>query len=315
MPHDLRFFTMILPNQPWPELLRRYRLLEDLGFDLAAFADHFVDWTGGKGTWFECFTLLTAVASHTSRIRLGAYVAQIPLRNPALLAHQALTLDHVSNGRLELGLGLGLPTDPSYAMMGLPNWTNRERVKRFPEYVQLVDRLLRDDVTTYHGQHYQADGAVTQPRPIQKPRPPIVIAAMGPIMLRHAARYADTWNSISFADNFAAQVKETRERILLVDEHCAKIGRDPHTLRRSYLMLDVQARRTGKPVNYYTSKDAFAEMARQIIELGVSEIGLYFPTQDNELAIFEAIATEVIPALKQEYRHGGRRPTIHDLPC
>src|SRR5579859_4218532 len=149
MPHDLRFFTMILPNQPWPELLRRYRHLEELGFDIAAFADHFADWTGGKGIWFECFTLLTAVASRTSRIRLGAYVAQIPLRNPALLAHQALTIDHVSNGRLELGLGLGLPTDPSYAMMGLPNWSNRERVARFPEYVHLVDQLLREDISRH----------------------------------------------------------------------------------------------------------------------------------------------------------------------
>jgi alkanesulfonate monooxygenase SsuD/methylene tetrahydromethanopterin reductase-like flavin-dependent oxidoreductase (luciferase family) len=301
MPHDLRFFTMILPNQPWPELLRRYRLLEDLGFDLAVFADHFVDWTGGKGIWFECFTLLTAIASHTSKIRLGAYVAQIPLRSPALLAHQALTIDHVSNGRLELGLGLGLPRDPSYAMMGLPNWSNRERVARFPEYVQLVDRLLRDDVTTYHGQHYQADGAVTQPRPLQKPRPPIVIAAMGPIMLRHAAQYADTWNSISFAETFAAQVDETRERIRLVDEYCAKMGRNPSTLRRSYLMLDVQARRTGAPANYYTSKNAFAEIAHKMIGLGISEIGLYYPARNDELAIFEAIATEVIPALKQAY--------------
>ena len=301
MPHDLRFFTMILPNQSWPELLRRYRLLEELGFDLAAFADHFVDWTGGKGTWFECFTLLTAIASHTSRIRLGAYVAQIPLRNPALLAHQALTIDHVSNGRLELGLGLGLPTDPSYAMMGLPNWSNRERVARFPEYVQLIDRLLRDDVTTYQGQHYQAVGAVTQPRPIQKPRPPIVIAAMGPVMLRHAAQYADTWNSISFADNFAAQIKETAERIRLIDEHCMRIGRDPATLRRSYLMLDMQARRTGGPVNYYASQDAFAGMVQQIVALGVSEIGLYYPVRDDDLAMFETIATQVIPELKRQY--------------
>lgn len=301
MPHDLRFFTMILPNQPWPELLRRYRHLEELGFDIAAFADHFADWTGGKGIWFECFTLLTAVASHTSRIRLGAYVAQIPLRNPALLAHQALTLDHVSNGRLDLGLGLGLPTDPSYAMMGLPNWSNRERVARFPEYVELVDRLLREDVTTFHGQHYQADGAVTQPRPIQQPRPPIVIAAMGPTMLRHAARYADTWNSISFTDSFDAQIKETRERIRLVDEHCLTIGRDPATLRRSYLMLDVQARRSGGPVNYYASNDAFTDMVRQVVELGVSEIGLYYPMRDDDTARFEAIATKVIPELKCEY--------------
>lgn len=301
MPHDLRFFTMILPNQPWPELLRRYRQLEQLGIDLAAFADHFVDWTGNKGPWFECFSLLTAVAAHTSRIRLGAYVAQIPLRNPALLAHQALTIDHVSNGRLELGLGLGLPSDPSYAMMGLPNWSNRERVARFPEYVQLVDRLLRDDVTTYHGQHYRADNAVTQPRPIQQPRPPLVIAAMGPIMLKHAAQYADTWNSISFADPFDAQLRETRERICLVDEHCGKIGRDPATLRRSYLMLDVQARRSHGPVNYYASKDAFADMVRQVVALGVSDIGLYYPVRDDDMARFETIATQVIPALKREF--------------
>ena len=301
MSHDLRFFTMILPNHPWPELLRRYRYLEDLGFDLAAFADHFVDWTGGKGIWFECFTLLTAVASHTSRIRLGAYVAQIPLRNPALLAHQALTIDHVSNGRLELGLGLGLPNDPSYAMMGLPNWSNRERVARFPEYVQLIDRLLREDKTTYHGTYYQADGAVAQPRPIQKPRPPMVIAAMGPVMLRHAARYADTWNSISFADTFDAQVKETHERIRLIDEHCAKMGRDPATLRRSYLMLDVHARRTGGPVNYYASKGAFADMVRRIVALGISEIGLYYPARDDDQAMFETIATHVIPQLKRDY--------------
>ena len=301
MPNDLRFFTMILPNQPWPELLRRYRYLEELGFDLAAFADHFVDWTGGKGPWFECFTLLTAAASHTSRIRLGAYVAQIPLRNPALLAHQALTIDHISNGRLELGLGLGLPSDPSYAMMGLPNLSNRERVARFPEYVQLVDRLLRDDLTTFHGQHYQADGAVTQPRPIQRPRPPIVIAAMGPTMLRHAAQYADTWNSISFADTFETQLSETRERIRLIDDHCLKIGRNPATLRRSYLMLDMQARRTGGPVNYYASNDAFADMVRQVVALGVSEIGLYYPLRDDDAARFEAIAADVIPQLKREY--------------
>lgn len=301
MRHDLRFFTMILPNQPWPELLRRYRHLEQLGFDLAAFADHFVDWTGGKGAWFECFTLLTAVASHTSKIRLGAYVAQIPLRNPALLAHQALTIDHVSNGRLELGLGLGLPTDPSYTMMGLPNWSNRERAARFPEYVQLVDRLLRDDITTYHGHHYRADAAVTQPRPLQQPRPPLVIAAMGPVMLRHAARHADTWNSISFADTFDAQLKQTRERIQLIDEHCTKIGRDPATLRRSYLMLDMQARRAGGSVNYYASKDAFADMVRQVIALGVSDIGLYYPTRDDDLARFETIATQVIPELKRHH--------------
>ncbi len=301
MPHKLRFFTMILPNQPWVELVRRYKSLEDLGFDLAAFADHFVDWTSAPGPWFECWTLLTAIAAHTSRIRLAAYVAQIPFRNPALLAHQALTADHVSNGRLELGLGLGLPADPSYAMMGLPNWSNRERAARFKEYIELVDRLLTNDVTTYDGQFYQADRAATNPRPLQQPRPPIIIAAMGPTMLKRAAEYADTWNSISFAHTFDEQLVETRDRIRLVDEHCARIGRDPASLRRSYLMLDMQARRTGGSVNYYRSAEAFSDMAQRLIDLGISELGLYYPRRDEEMPIFEKIAAEVIPSLKAKY--------------
>lgn len=307
MPHDLRFFTMILPNQPWPELLRRYRRLEQLGFDLAGVADHFVDWTGAAGPWFECSTLLTAIAAQTTRIRLAAYVSQIPLRNPALLARQALTVDHISNGRLELGLGLGLPTDPSYAMMGLPNWSNRDRAARFKEYVELVDRLLVNGVTTYQGQFYQADYAVMEPRPVQQPRPPIIIAAMGPTMLKRAAESADTWNSISFADTFDAQVAETRGRIRTVDEHCANIGRDSASLRRSYLMLDMQARRSGGPVNYYLSTEIFADMARQLIDLGISELGLYYPTRDTELPIFEKIATDVIPVLKAEHAARSRR--------
>jgi alkanesulfonate monooxygenase SsuD/methylene tetrahydromethanopterin reductase-like flavin-dependent oxidoreductase (luciferase family) len=307
MPHELRFFTMILPDRPWLELLRRYRRLEQLGFDLAGVADHFVDWTGAVGPWFECWTLLTAIAAHTSQIRLAAYVSQIPLRNPALLARQALTVDHISNGRLELGLGLGLPNDPSYAMMGLPNWSNRERAARFKEYVELVDRLLVNEVTTYEGQFYQAEQAVMAPRPVQRPRPPIIVAAMGPTMLKRAAEFADTWNSISFADTFDAQLVETRDRIRAVDEHCASIGRDPGSLRRSYLMLDMQARRSGGAVNYYRSAEVFADMVRRLIEVGVSEFGLYYPTRDTELAMFEKIASDVIPALKAEHAGRGRR--------
>jgi len=301
MPHKLRFFTMILPNQPWSELLRRYRSLEELGFDLAGVADHFVDWTGTPGPWFECWTLLTAIAAHTSRIRLAAYVAQIPLRNPALLAHQALTADHISNGRLELGLGLGLTTDPSYAMMGLPNWSNRERTARFKEYVEIIDRLLANDLTTYQGQYYRADRAVMHPRPVQRPRPPIIIAAMGPTMLKRAAEHADIWNSISFAHTFEEQLAETRDRIRLIDEHCSRIGRDPGSLRRSYLMLDMQARRSGGPVNYYQSKEVFAGMVRRLTDLGISEIGLYYPVRDAEMPMFAAIAAEVIPMLKAQH--------------
>ena len=265
MAQDLRFLAMILPNLPWPELLRRCRHVEALGFDLAGFADHFVDYTGAPGPWFEGWTLLTAIAAATTRIRLATWVTQIPLRNPALLARQALTVDHVSNGRLELGLGLGGTTDPSCEMMGLPNWDYRERAARFKEYLEIVDRLLSNKVTTYNGKFYRVNGAVMDPPPVQQPRPPIVIAAMGPTMLKRAAEYADNWNSVSFAGSFDAQVAETRDRSRLIDDHCGAIARKSGVVaallsdarhrsaptRRTHrpLRIDGDLRRPGAPLD------------------------------------------------------------------
>jgi alkanesulfonate monooxygenase SsuD/methylene tetrahydromethanopterin reductase-like flavin-dependent oxidoreductase (luciferase family) len=298
MAHALRFLAMPLPNVPWDEMLRRYKHIEALGFDLAGVPDHFVDWTDPSSPWFEAWTVLAAVARETKTLRLATLVTQIPLRNPALLAKQALTLDHISNGRLELGLGIGLTIDPACKVMGIPNWSAKERVARFREYVEVVDQLLSNEVTTYSGRFYQANGAVMNPRPVQQPRPPIIIAARGPVMLKHAARYADTWNSESSGPDFEAQLAETRDRIRLIDEHCAAIGRDPGSLRRAYWMFDPGARASGDPSPYYRSPEVFAERAQRLIELGISEIGIYYPPRPEQLPIFERIAQETIPALK-----------------
>ena len=263
-------------------------------------ADHFVDWSNPPSPWFDLWTHAAAVAARTSRITLSTCVAQIPLRNPAMCARQALSVDHISNGRLELGLGLGLTIDPSYAMMGIPNWDNKERVARFVEYVEIVDHLLSNEVTSYKGKFYEINEAVMNPRPVQKPRPPIMIAAMGPVMLKKAARYADIWNSISFAEDFDDQMRETRERIAKVDAHCAVIGRDPGTLRRSYLMFDAKARPSGGKIKYYESEAIFTDMVGRIMELGITDIGMYYPVQDEQLPMFEKIARDVIPKLRRQ---------------
>jgi alkanesulfonate monooxygenase SsuD/methylene tetrahydromethanopterin reductase-like flavin-dependent oxidoreductase (luciferase family) len=296
--YPLRFSVLVLPNVEWHEFLRRCREVEDLGFDGVALADHLVDWTGGKGPWLELWTQLSAVAMATSRVRVASLVAQMPLRNPVTLAHQALTADHISGGRLDLGLGIGLEIDPCCRMMGVETWTAKQRVARFGEYVELVDRLLREYDVTYHGHYYQADRAALSPRPVQSPRPPIIIAAMGSRMLRLAARYADSWNSLSMANTFANQIEETRQRIATVDAHCTALGRDPATLRRSFLMFDPGARAGGGALAYYTSEETFSSMARQVASLGISELVLYYPDQERQRPVLERIARKVIPALK-----------------
>jgi alkanesulfonate monooxygenase SsuD/methylene tetrahydromethanopterin reductase-like flavin-dependent oxidoreductase (luciferase family) len=302
MSDALRFHVLLLPNVGWDELKARVLWLEALGLEVATLADHFVDWTNPPAPWLEAWTALAGLAEATSTIRLATMVSQIPLRNPAMLARQALTLDHLSRGRIELGLGTGLSIDPSYAMAGLPNWESGERVARFAEYVDLVGQLLSQEATTFAGRYYQVDGAIMNPRPVQRPRPPIIVAALAPRMLRIAARYADSWNSLSFQPSFAEQLAETRSRSAAIDAACEAIGRDPTTLRRSYTMFDTQARHRGGAIGYYESTQRFLDEASRMAELGISDVGLYYPLDPVQRSTFEMIASEVIPRLRARYQ-------------
>lgn len=220
---------------------------------------------------------------------------------PAMLAHQALTVDHISDGRLELDIGTGIEGGPSLSMAGIEQWSTRGKVSRSKEYVEIVDRLLSNEVTTYEGRYYQVKDAVMNQRPIQHPRPPIVIAGLGPSMIKVAAQSADTWNSLSFAADFEEQIEETRNRIGLIDDQCQAVGRDPTSLRRSYLMFDAGSRAGGGLIDYYESEEVFADMVQRVIDLGISEIGLYYPTREEQLPKFESIAKDVIPELRAKH--------------
>lgn len=300
MAHELRFHVGILPDLEWLVILERFGHAEALGFDMAGTGDQFADSMDPSRPWFDLWTLLAAVAQATDRIRIAPYVAQIPMRNPATLARQVLAVDHISNGRVEVGLGLGRPVAPSYRMMGIPNWDNPERVARFEEYVEIVSRMLANPQTTYEGRYYQVDGATVH-RSVQSPRPPITIAAMGPKMMRHAAKYADTWNTMSFDADLEVQLVESAERISRMAEYCEEVGRDPETLRHSYLMFDANARKSLGRVRYYDSPQVFADEAGRLLDLGFTELGLYYPMLPSQLPVFEAIATEVLPALRRSH--------------
>src|SRR3954467_5777211 len=195
MAQQLRFGIITLQKEPWPTMVERWQRIEALGFDHVWLADHFLNPYNPPQFWLEAWTLLTGLAAQTSRIRIGTLVTPIGLRNPAVLARQALTVDHISNGRLELGLGTGVADDTSYSMIGLPEWGPAERVGHFREAVEIIDLMLSNETTNYQGKYYQINGAVMRPAPIQQPRPPFTLAALGPTMLKIAARYADRWNT------------------------------------------------------------------------------------------------------------------------
>ena len=316
MDHELRFQVLTLPGRPWAEYREQVLQIEELGFDIAAVPDHFCDWANPPAHWMECWALMAALAAETSTIRLATNVAQIPLRHPGVLAHQAATVDQISGGRVELGIGTGLTIDPGTEMIGLPNWSNAERAGRFGEYIELLGLLLSQEVTTYNGEYiellglllsqevttyngeyYSAQDAVMNPSSLQRPRLPIVAAALGPKMMRHAARHADSWTTMSFSPDFEVQIDELVDRSQQMNDLCVEIGRDPKTLRRGVNLFDAQARAAGGRLRYYDDEDVFARLVTSYRDAGYTDIGLYYPADPSQLEAFEHIAQQVIPSL------------------
>src|SRR6478672_8631947 len=176
MSQTLRFGICTDQNLPWPLLVERWQLFERLGFDSVWDCDHYIQPSRPTGPYFEAWTLLAGLAARTERIRLGVLVSSNTFRHPALLAKEAVTVDHVSNGRLEVGLGAGWYV-PEHTMYGLDFPDPAGLVERFGEAVELVERLLRQEVVSYDGKHYRLTDAIFRPAAIQRPRPPLTLGA------------------------------------------------------------------------------------------------------------------------------------------
>ena len=184
--------------------------------------DHFYPWSGDTpGPNLEAWSMLAALALGTRRIRLGCQVTGMIYRHPAVLANMAATVDIIAEGRLILGLGAGWNEEET-AAYGIPLPPLRERFDRFDEGVQAVIGLLSQRSTTFEGTYVQLTDAYCEPKPVQRPHPPITIGGRGPKRtLRAVARWAQEWNAVNIDVADWRALKET------LAGHCADIGRDP----------------------------------------------------------------------------------------
>jgi alkanesulfonate monooxygenase SsuD/methylene tetrahydromethanopterin reductase-like flavin-dependent oxidoreductase (luciferase family) len=294
----IRFCAYQYQNRPLRELEERWRQAEELGFDVLWNVDTLVDPDRPRSRMFDGPSTLAVTAVRTRRIRIGTLVTSLYFRSPVTAAKAAVTVDHLSDGRLEIALGVGDPSAGEGAA-GV-SWSAGERVERFAEFVELFDRLLTHEVTTFEGRFYRCEEAETVPPPFQRPRPPITIAAHGPKMLRIAAERADAWSSwggygIETEDRMFAV---TRDRSARFDELCREAGRDPKAIRHSLCVFP--------PLTPWESIAYFEDMVARYREIGIDEFVLYWPRYwrdaETEDRVFEQVCADVIPALRQKER-------------
>ena len=220
----MRFAIKTRPeHQTWAQMRDVWLAADEIDlFESAWNWDHFYPLTPDyAGPNFEAWTMLAAMAQATRRIRIGCQVTGMIYRHPAVLANMAATVDIIAEGRLEIGLGAGWNQQECDAY-GIALPPLKERMDRFDEGVEVIVRLLSDTTTTFDGQYLHLTDARCEPKPVQRPHPPITIGGRGrKRTLRTAARWAQQWNAITADPGEWASLKQT------LVEHCQSLGRDP----------------------------------------------------------------------------------------
>src|SRR5689334_9709461 len=253
-------------------------------FEHAWLFDHFSPIQGSlDGPCFEGWTLLSALAAQTTRLRVGLMVAGNTYRHPAVHAHMAATVDVISGGRLDFGVGAGWK-EYEHTSMGIPLYAPGERIRRLGEACEITRRLWTQHLTDFEGRYYQLKEARCEPKPLQKPYPPFVIGGSGEqLTLRVVAQYADVWNFVGGSlDTF-------HHKLEVLAGHCAAIGRDPSTIEVS----------TQNLVNYENPAET-RDYIRPYIEAGATHIILNLRAPYPE-GIVGRIATEIAEPLKAEF--------------
>jgi alkanesulfonate monooxygenase SsuD/methylene tetrahydromethanopterin reductase-like flavin-dependent oxidoreductase (luciferase family) len=302
-------FGIYLPQVAlsFDEMLERALECERLGYDSFWLYDHFYAPGLPEAPSLEPWTLATALLARTSRLRVGHLVLCNNFRHPALLAKMATTLDVISGGRLELGIGSG-SVGEEHDQLGMHWGTAAERAERLGEALELITRMFAEPVTSYDGRYYRVRDLPNLPPPVTRPRPRVHVGGAGPRRtLPLVARYADVWNVPTYALDRIAELNRA------LDEECERIGRDPATLRRSVEAVLVVAepdaldaatslarRRFGAPGygldagGFIGAPERIAERVSELVDAGFGSFVFFTPDRAAS-GTLELFATEVMP--------------------
>ncbi len=295
----------------YDQILDRARLAEELGFDSLWLYDHLYSPGQPDLPSLEAWTLATYLLAHTDRLRVGHLVLCNNFRHPALLAKMVTTLDVLSDGRLELGIGSG-SVAVEHEQAGLPWGILPERSERLAETLEILTRMFTGEPSTFAGRHYRIVDLPNRPAPRQAPHPPIHVGGIGPRRtLPLVARYADVWNVPTYG------LRTWEESGHRLDEECAAIGRDPGTIRRSHEAVLVlapddasleaaratAARRYGgdgwglEAGGYVGTPPMVAERIAEMVDKGVSQF-VFFPYDRADPAALRLFAEQVMPSFR-----------------
>jgi len=280
MTNPLRFGIKLSGQDTTIEALRAvWRIADEGGFDHVWDFDHLasIGDAGPERPIYEGWTLQAAMAVATRRVRFGCLVTGNTYRHPVVLAKMAVTVDHLSGGRLEFGIGAAW-AEIEHTMYGIEGLDHR--VGRLSESLQVIKSLWTRERTNFEGRYYKLADAIANPKPVQKPYPPIWIGASGPTTLKLVARHADVWN-IAGGDP-----DKVSELTAMLEEACGSVGRDPSEIRRS-----IQFGWDG------ADRGQLLELCGRLLELGVTEQVIYLRGQEP-VALAGKVA-EALPDLRK----------------
>lgn len=246
--------------------------------------DHFMPINGDTtGPCLEGWSVLSAFAAITNRLRIGLMVTGNTYRHPAILANIGATVDVISNGRLEFGIGAGW-NETEHNAYGIPLYSPGERIRRFGEACEVIKRMWTETAPSFEGKYYQIKDAYCEPKPVHKPYPPFVIGGSGEkLTLRIVAQYADIWNCVG------SDIENFKQKSAVLDSHCAAIGRDPQAIQRSVQLMV-------NPTNMQATRNE----VRSFVEAGATHLimNLRMPYPDG---IVHRIDEELVQPLKREF--------------